>query len=169
MILALVYDRMKDYPKARDAYEKLLSTQPNFVPALNNLAYLYTERLNDLDKAYDLARKAHELQGQDASIGDTFGWILYKRGDYQQALPILQESAGKAADNPEIQFHLGMTAYMMGQTDLARVALQESGQRSQRFPRQGREQTPSRFARERDRVLAGIVNFTTRSDGQRAT
>src|SRR5438105_5087075 len=44
--------------------------------------------------------------------------------DYQQALTILQESAGKAADNPEIQFHLGMTAYMMGQTDLARVAFQ---------------------------------------------
>ena len=32
--------------------------------ALNNLAYLYTERLNDLDKAYELARKARDLQGQ---------------------------------------------------------------------------------------------------------
>ena len=121
---------MKDYPKARDAYEKLLSTAPNFVPALNNLAYLYAEHLNNLDKAYDLARKARELQGQDASIGDTFGWVLYKRGDYQQALPILQESAGKAADNPEIQFHLGMTAYMMGQTDLAKVALKKAATRT---------------------------------------
>ena len=51
MTLALVYDRMKDYPKARDAYEKLLSNQPNFVPALNNLAYLYSEQLNNLNKA----------------------------------------------------------------------------------------------------------------------
>ena len=67
------------------------------------------------------------------------GWVLYKRGDYQQALPILQESAGKATDNPEIQFHLGMTAYMMGQTDLARVGPAKSRQRSQRFPGQGRE------------------------------
>ena len=168
MTLALVYERMKDYPKARDAYEKLLSTAPNFVPALNNLAYLYTEQLNNLDKAYDLARKARELQGQDASIGDTFGWVLYKRGDYQQALPILQESAGKAADNPEIQFHLGMTAYMMGQTDLAKVGLAKSRRRSQRFPRQRREQTSSRLARERDGCLAGIVDLTTRGDDQRA-
>ena len=125
---------MKDFPKARDAYEKLLSINPNFVPALNNLAYLYTERLNDLDKAYELARKARDLQGEDAAIGDTFGWVLYKRGDYQQALTILQESAEKAADNPEIQFHLGMTAYMMGQTDLAKVALKKAAERSQRFP-----------------------------------
>jgi tetratricopeptide (TPR) repeat protein len=144
MVLALVYDRMKDYPKARDAYEKLLSTQPNFVPALNNLAYLYTERLNDVDKAYDLARKAHELQGQDASIGDTFAWILYKRGDYQQALPILQESAGKAIDNPEIQFHLGMAAYMMGQIDLARAALRKAASATKDFP--GKDQSKRRLA-----------------------
>jgi len=144
MILALVYDRMKDYPKARDAYEKLLSTAPNFVPALNNLAYLYAEHLNNLDKAYDVARKARELQGQDASIGDTFAWILYKRGDYQQALPILQESAGKAADNPEIQFHLGMTAYMMGQTDLAKVALKKAAGAAKDFP--GKDESKRRLA-----------------------
>jgi len=144
MILALVYERMKDYPKARDAYEKLLSTAPNFVPALNNLAYLYAEHLNDLDKAYDLARKGRELQGQDASIGDTFAWVLYKRGDYQQALSILQESAGKAIDNPEIQFHLGMAAYMMGQTDLARVALKKAAGAAKDFP--GKDESKRRLA-----------------------
>src|SRR5262249_38400065 len=134
LTLALVYERMKDYPKARDVYEKLLTTQPNFVPALNNLAYLYTEHLNNLDKAYELASKARQLQGQDASIGDTFGWILYKRGDYQQALPILQESAQKAGDHPEIQFHLGMTAYMMGQTDLAKAAFKKALSATEDFP-----------------------------------
>jgi len=144
MTLALVYDRMKDFPKARDAYEKLLSTEPNFVPALNNLAYLYTERLNNLDKAYDLARKARELLGQDPSVGDTFGWVLYKRGDYQQALTILQESAGKAPDNPEIQFHLGMTAYMMGQTDMARVVLRKAASATKDFP--GKDESKRRLA-----------------------
>ena len=68
---------------------------------------------------------------------DTLGWILYKRGDYQQALSILQESAGKFPDNPEIQFHLGMTAYMMGQTDMAKVALRKAASASQGFPGQG--------------------------------
>src|SRR6266404_659813 len=134
MTLALVYEKMKDFPKARDAYEKLLSIEPNFVSALNNLAYLYAERLSDVDKAYDLARKARDLQGQDPAVGDTLGWVLYKRGDYQQALPILQESAQKAGDNPEIQFHLGMTAYMMGQTDLARAAFKKAASATKDFP-----------------------------------
>ena len=114
MMLGLIYGEMKDYPKERDAYEKLLVISPNDVPALNNLAFLNAEHLIDLDKALELARKARDLQPQDPSVGDTFGWVLYKRGDYQQALPILQESAEKSADTPEIQFHLGMTAYMMG-------------------------------------------------------
>jgi len=134
MTLAMMYEKMKDFRKARDSYEKLLSIEPDFVSALNNLAYLYAEPLSDVDKAYDLARKARDLQGQDPAVGDTFGWVLYKRGDYQQALPILQESAQKIPDNPEIQFHLGMTAYMMGQTDLARVALQKAARATKDFP-----------------------------------
>jgi tetratricopeptide (TPR) repeat protein len=144
MTLALVYDQMKDFPKAQDAYEKLVAMAPNFVPALNNLAYLYTEQLNDPNKAYELASKARQLAGQDASVGDTFGWVLYKRGDYQQALPILQESAGKAADNPVIQFHLGMTAYMMGQTDLARVALGKAANAARDFA--GKDESKRRLA-----------------------
>src|SRR4030095_3431761 len=144
MTLGLVYEQMKDYPKEQDAYEKLLSINPDFVPALNNLAYLYSERLNNLDKAYDLARKAHELQPQDAAASDTLGWVLYKRGDYQQALTILQQSAEKAADNPEIQFHLGMTAYMMGQTDLAKVALKKAASAPKDFP--GKDESKRRLA-----------------------
>ena len=134
MTLALLYERTNDFAQARDAYEKVLSLNSDFVPALNNLAYLYAEHLNNLDRAYELASKARHLLGQDASVGDTLGWVLYKRGDYSQALPILQESAGKLADNPGVQFHLGMTAYMMGQTDLARAALQKAASATADFP-----------------------------------
>jgi tetratricopeptide (TPR) repeat protein len=144
MTLALIYERMKDYPKERDAYEKLLAINPDFVPALNNLAYLYTEQLPDLEKAYDLARKAHDLRPGDIAASDTLGWVLYKRGDFQQALPILQESAEQAPDSAEIQFHLGMTAYMMRQVDLAKVALRKAASAAEDFP--GKEESKQRLA-----------------------
>jgi tetratricopeptide (TPR) repeat protein len=139
MTLALVYDRTKEYPKERDAYEKALAINPSSVLALNNLAYLYAERLGDLDKAYDFARKARDLKSDDAAVADTLGWVLYKRGDYQQAVSILQESAEKNPDSPDIQFHLGMTAYMMGETDLARVALRKAAGSTTDF--EGREES----------------------------
>jgi tetratricopeptide (TPR) repeat protein len=111
---------------------------------LNNLACLYADRLDDLGKAYDFARKARELQGSDPAVADTFGWILSTRGDYQQALPILQESAAKLPDSPEVQFHLGMTAYRMGQADLAKVALQKAANSAKDFP--GKEETKRHLA-----------------------
>ena len=144
MTVALLHERTNDFAKACDAYERLLSIDPNFISALNNLAYLYADRLNDLDKAYDLARKARELKGNDPAVADTFGWVLSKRGEYQQALPILQESAAKLPDSPEVQFHLGMTAYMMGQTDLAKVAFQKAASAAKDFP--GKEESKRRLA-----------------------
>ena len=144
MTLALLYERTNDFAKARDAYERFISIDPNFISALNNLAYLYADRLNDLDKAYGLARKARQLQRDDPAVADTFGWVLSKRGEYQLALPILQESAAKLPDSPEVQFHLGMTAYMMGQTDLARVALQKAASAAKDFP--GKEESKRRLA-----------------------
>lgn len=144
LTMALLYERTQNFPQARDAYEKLLAISPNYLPALNNLAFLDAEHLNDLDKALELARKARDLQPQDPGIADTLGWVLYKRGEYQQALPILQESAEKAPDTPEIQFHLGMTAYMMGQTDLARVALKKAAGAAKDFP--GKDESKRRLA-----------------------
>jgi tetratricopeptide (TPR) repeat protein len=132
--MALIYEQMKDYAKASETYEKLLALNPNAVVGLNNLAVLYSERLNRLDRAYELAQKARNLQQGDGTIADTLGWILYKRGDYQQALTLLQESASKLPEEPQVQFHLGMTNYMMGQVDAARAAFERAAYAAGDFP-----------------------------------
>jgi len=119
---ALIYDRIKDYSKARDVYEKVLSINPRFTDALNNLAYLYAEHFNDLAKAYDLARRARILAPENPAIADTLGWILYKQGHYQEALNVLEESARAFSENPEVQLHFGMASYMMNQLEAARTA-----------------------------------------------
>lgn len=139
-ILALVHERQSDFAKAREDYERLLSTKPNFVPALNNLAYLDGEHFNDLDKAYELAQKAHTLLPGDGATADTLGWVLYKRSDYQQALIFLQEAAAKATDNPVVQFHLGMAFYMTGQPDAARLAFERTARAQTDFPEKAEAQ-----------------------------
>src|SRR5262245_2541098 len=133
MQLAMIQEQLKHFDAARDAYEKLLTVAPNFPLALNNLAVLYSEHLGQLDKAYDLAKRAKEAVNQP-HIADTLGWILFKRGDYSNALPLLQEGAGKLPDQPEIQFHLGMAYYMVGEEGPARVALQKAVDARADFP-----------------------------------
>jgi tetratricopeptide (TPR) repeat protein len=123
MLKGMIYDQAKDYVKAKDTYEILLKANPDDGHALNNLAYLYSEKLDKLDKAQELAQKAHKSRPEDPAVADTLGWILYKRSSYAEALPLLVQSATALSSEPEVQFHLGMTCYMLGQTEPARAAL----------------------------------------------
>lgn len=134
MEIGEIYDAQANYPAARDAYEKVLAINPNFTPALNDLAYLYSERLGQVDKAYPLAERARQLRPYDPDIADTLGWILYRRGEYNRAVGLLDESAGKRQALPEIQFHLGMAHYMLGEEQAARACLQRAVAATRDFP-----------------------------------
>jgi tetratricopeptide (TPR) repeat protein len=129
----MINEQVKHFDAARDAYEKLLAVAPNSAMALNNLAILYSEHFGQLDKAYDLATKAKEA-ANDPHIADTLGWISFKREDYNGALRLLQDSAAKLPNLPEIQFHLGMAYYMLGEEEPARVALQNAVDAPADFP-----------------------------------
>lgn len=144
MTLALVREKMKDFQGAADAYEKVLAVKPDFVPALNNLAYLYAEHLNQPQKAVEIARKARTAQPDDPSVADTLGWALFKQQDYPQALALLQESAAKLTTVPEVQFHLGMARYMMGQADAAKAAFEQALKAPADFA--GKEEAQRRLA-----------------------
>lgn len=133
-VLGLVREQQNDTPEAREAYEKALGVDPNALVPLNNLAYIYSAKLNDLARASELARKAHDLAPLQPNITDTLGWIVYQQRDYQQAVQLLQDAANKLPENPEVQFHLGMAQYMMGNRDAARAALQKAVAASGEFP-----------------------------------
>jgi tetratricopeptide (TPR) repeat protein len=90
--------------------------------------------LDKIDRAYELAQKARELMPYNANVGDTLGWVLYKKGEYPLALTILEDSVEKSPSDAEIQFHVGMAHYMMDEEDAARVALQRAVSSSQDFP-----------------------------------
>src|SRR5207237_9595599 len=124
--LGRVYEKLHDYEKARDVYEKVLAVAPEFAPALNNLAFICTEHFNQLDRAYQLAEKARGLQPGEASIADTLAWVYYKKQEYQQAIGLLNEAVTKAPNDPEIRYHLGMCQYMIGNADSARSSFEQS-------------------------------------------
>jgi tetratricopeptide (TPR) repeat protein len=144
LVTGMIYSQMKEFNKARDAYEKAIAANPTLVLALNNLAYIYAEKLNDLKRGSELAQKARSIAPTNPSVLDTLGWITYKQGDYKQAADLLRESIAKSPDNAEIQFHLGMAEYMMGRTDAARAALEKAVGSATDFD--GKEEARSRLA-----------------------
>jgi putative PEP-CTERM system TPR-repeat lipoprotein len=132
--IGLIQESLKNYSAARDAYEKLLALSPKFAAALNNLAYLYSEHFNQLDKAAQLAEQAQRLYPADPSVADTLGWIYYRKADYPRALSVLTQAAATAPNEPEIQCHLGMVRYALGQEAPARLALQRGLEGDKDFP-----------------------------------
>lgn len=126
LMLAAIQDQRKNYKEARATYEKLLALNPRSVLVLNNLAFLNSEVFNDLDKAASLAQEARKQNPNSPDVGDTLGWIFYKKHDYARALPLLTDSAEKLPTNPGMQYHFGMTAYMMGDEQQAKAALERA-------------------------------------------
>lgn len=143
ILLALFLEQEQSFAEAAETYENALALSPDFAPALNNLAYLHTEHLPDLDKALKLARKARELQPDPAAISDTLGWIHYKRGEYSQARPLLEEAARNSPD-PEIQYHVGMARFMAGKQALAAASLRNAVESEKEFP--GKEEARKQLA-----------------------
>jgi tetratricopeptide (TPR) repeat protein len=126
--IALLQDQqLGDVAGARAAYEKVLEANPRSADALNSLAYLYAERLGQLDKALPLAQKAHQLS-PNPGIADTLGWILCRvpEPDYAKALALIQQAAAAFPQQPEVQFHLGIAHYCLGHEKEARSTLERA-------------------------------------------
>ncbi|MCS7338938.1 MAG: tetratricopeptide repeat protein, partial [Verrucomicrobiae bacterium] len=124
--LAELHTASSNYAAAATAYERVLAVNPGLPLAQNNLAWLYAQHLGRLDEAYELARRAYDSDPRNPYFADTFGWVLYRRGEYAHAAVLLGESARALPNEPEVWFHLGMAHYMLGEEHAARSALQKA-------------------------------------------
>ncbi|MDX2187607.1 MAG: tetratricopeptide repeat protein [Opitutaceae bacterium] len=143
LLVGILLEQKNDFEGAKSAYEKALGANPKFGPALNNLAYLYAERFNRLDEAHELASRARENTPNDAFAADTLGWILYRQGKYSWALSLIKEAAEKLPGSGEVQYHLGMTHYRLGDEAAARAAFEAALRLEPAF--NGREVAESRL------------------------
>jgi tetratricopeptide (TPR) repeat protein len=80
----------------------------------------------NLDGAMALAQKARELAPDLVNAADSLGWIQYKKGLHQPALPLLEECVKKASQSATYQYHLGMVLIATGQKEKARAHLESA-------------------------------------------
>ena len=100
--LLLELDRKNE---ALEAYSTIVKNSPRDPNALNAYGYVLTNYSNNYKKAYKLIKKAIKLDPDNPAIIDSYGWILYRMGKYEEA----EEELNKAYQlykDPEIAFHL---------------------------------------------------------------
>jgi len=105
--LGKVYYDMKKHSDAENAYLACLKVESNNQAALNNLAYLYVNDLNEPQKALPYVRKVIKLLPQDPNVLDTYGWVLAKLKKYPKAKQYLQRSIERDPELAACRYHLG--------------------------------------------------------------
>ncbi len=112
-------------PAAIDDYRKVLETDPNNLKSLNNLAYLLSEKSDQVDQALSYAQRANELAPNNGVVEDTVGWLMYRKGIYSQALRRF-ESAVSHDPKSGHRYHLAMALYQTGDKDKSKKLFEEA-------------------------------------------
>ena len=110
------------WPEARRAIEQGLALAPDNPLLLNFLGYAQLTHGENVDAAEAMIRKASTLRPNDASITDSLGWALYKRGKTGEAIDTLEKAAVGDPAQSEIGEHLGDALYTAGRRFEARFA-----------------------------------------------
>ncbi|QDV37473.1 tetratricopeptide repeat protein [Tautonia plasticadhaerens] len=98
---------------------ELLEEQPDDPWIANDLGYLWAERGIKLDRAEELTRTAVEADPENSAYLDSLGWVLYKLGRPEEALPHLEKAVGIRPSAVNLD-HLGDVYFGLGRSDAAR-------------------------------------------------
>ena len=94
-LVALIDEMQGNTAAARQRYEHIVRIDPNAAVACNNLAYIYAEHGGNLDVALQLAQRARQKLPDAPQIADTLGWVYYRKGLAQLAVPMFQRGGGE--------------------------------------------------------------------------
>ncbi len=140
-------ERNGDYEGAIALYELMYERAPGAEVVANNLASLlstYRDDEESLERAWAVARR---LRGAELPpFQDTYGWLAYRRGEFQDALDHLEPAAAGMPDDPLVQYHLGMTYLALGRDADALAQLRRAVELA------GAEDRRPQFAAARDEI-----------------
>jgi tetratricopeptide (TPR) repeat protein len=110
---ALVAEKMDRIDLLEEDLLSILRKNPDDVGALNAMGYTLTDKTERYDEAEKYLKRAIELQPNEAVVIDSYGWLLFKKGQAEQALNYLQQAYEKQAEN-EIAAHLIEVLWSVG-------------------------------------------------------
>ncbi|MCC6252518.1 MAG: tetratricopeptide repeat protein [Bacteroidia bacterium] len=114
------YYRTKQMAESDQAYEEALKINPNDTYVLNNYAYYLSLRKENLEKAEEMSKKSNEIDRDNSSYNDTYGWILYTMGKYDEAREWIAKAIENGAQsNAVILEHMGDIMFKLNKIDEA--------------------------------------------------
>ena len=91
----------------------ILKTEPDNAHALNALGFTLADRTDRIQEAYDYLKRAMQIKPEDPAFIDSFGWVNYRMGNYEEAIRLLKKALSQVEDG-EIAAHLGEVLWVTG-------------------------------------------------------
>jgi tetratricopeptide (TPR) repeat protein len=127
--IALIQDKAGMQRESVRSFESLLKDRPEDASLLNALGYSLADRNQKLPRAEAMIRKALLASPDNPAFLDSLGWVRFRRGDIQGALPHL-ERAYRIFPDAEIASHWGELLWVSGKQSEARALWARSLARS---------------------------------------
>lgn len=130
LLTALRAHERQDLTTAVANYEAAVRAGEKSGVAANNLAWIYAEQGNNLDRALELATRARDQAPDNAGVVDTLGYVYLKRREYTQAISALERArdmvmvSGDHETLAEVKRHLAEAYLRAGQPDRAALVAQ---------------------------------------------
>ncbi|NUN68151.1 MAG: tetratricopeptide repeat protein [Bacteroidetes bacterium] len=112
--LGLTYDALKMHAESDSTYERALRIDPDYPLVLNNYAYSLSERGIQLSRAATMSKASLAADSTNSSYLDTYGWILYQQGKYDEALVYIRRAVELGDASAVVLEHLGDVYYRVG-------------------------------------------------------
>ncbi|MFZ3230397.1 MAG: tetratricopeptide repeat protein [Pseudobdellovibrio sp.] len=123
-----LYDKMNKKSNMLHSMEKALELEPDHIQAMNYIAFSLAEMNEQLDRAEQLARSALQKDKNDGFVLDTLGWILFKKGNYKEALANLEKAYELQPAVGIIAEHLGDVYNKIQKYEKARALFQKANE-----------------------------------------
>jgi tetratricopeptide (TPR) repeat protein len=124
--MGTLYEHEGAWEKAAATYKTVLKQNPDAVHIMAKLAQLYVWRLNRPEEALSLAKDAHKLAPDNADVSSVLGHLVFRDGDYDWALRLLEDAADRLPNQPELLYDLAWAYYSMGRIADAETAMQKA-------------------------------------------
>ena len=113
-----------DKKRAEALYDDVLRIDGNNAIALNELALILDERSDS--RGLEYAEKAYQLQPSSPQLGDTYGWILIRRGKAADGQKVLERILTTNPEFGEARYHLAVAQNQLGDKAGAKANLERS-------------------------------------------
>ena len=110
----ITYERIDQWPDAEADFRRALELQPEQPLVLNYLGYTLVEKDLNIDEARDMIERAVAGDPDNGYITDSLGWVLYKIGEFEAAVPHMERAAELLPTDPIINDHLGDVYWSVG-------------------------------------------------------